>query len=377
MEYYFLSTKSSDPIKVSQGFLPKTGSYHCVFYIVYEGSGNKIKYLELNKEQLLNIETVQELLSLEDETMPRELIDFILNDSGPKKEYLPRNLNSAEVHLDFFRDFQLIYKKPSIEDGEVQESDSDDSTAISNQVNTEVNTNTNIVVPQPAPVNNTIPDEFDNLILLQDAVKYDGFSPKKLRANFIGNKNNDTIARDLIMCFTAYSSIGNNVNKLQSKRHDLELSRSLVTSLNTLGVKYRTSESNGFTLPRIAISFMPEYVIYRKFFAKDLQNQTSSNLEIPYKDIIFYGCDQIRNMTNYNIFHKEFSAMIMKKGITVDMNDDKIKAIYDRWNNVSIAGYQSDTGIHANMVHALGLRDMTAQSAFIQIRSNMTGYKNE
>lgn len=203
------------------------------------------------------------------------------------------------------------------------------------------------------------------------SVKYLGFNAKFIRDAFLTKRpDNHVAARDLILIFTGYAHVGNNSSKLGSKRVNLDISRSLMSQLGNLEVVKRATDSRGMTLARAGIAFMPEYLIYRRFITKDLQDQTESTISVVYKDICFYGCDQIRGMPGYTDFHKEFSSFIYKPGKDTPLDDKDFLSSYKKWNKVSISGYKADSQIHSKMIAAIGLPPTTTQHDAINLIVN-------
>jgi hypothetical protein len=228
-----------------------------------------------------------------------------------------------------------------------------------------------------AALNSTTTDGIIGMIKIIDpALKYLGFSPRHSRSVFIRRSNNDTaLARDLLLCFSAYAHIANNVAKLNQKRVDLDVSRKVMGAVNGMGIVKKATQKDHLTLPRIAIAFMPEYFIYRSSMVTNLQNQTSSTAEVVYKDIIFHGCDAISSKPGYLQFHKEFSALIYKPGDDTDIADEKFLKNYNRWSKITQSGYKNDTGIHARMATVLTTTYANRESALDAIIQGITHYR--
>jgi hypothetical protein len=197
------------------------------------------------------------------------------------------------------------------------------------------------------------------------AIVYDGFNQAKVRRRFIARSGDPSVAvRDLLLVFSAYAFIGNNTGKLTIKRVDVAIGKELMEAVAAMGIKKVDRTSEGLTLPRLAISFMPEYLMFRKFIAEDLQSQTESTINVHYKDIVFYGCSTIRDMTGYNEFHKEFSAFIFNKDADSDLNVAQFEKSYARWNKIVMKGYNSDTAIHARMATAVSTLNMSKRGVY-------------
>lgn len=210
------------------------------------------------------------------------------------------------------------------------------------------------------------------------AIAYDGFNPKHIRSIFISKHNDQkVVAKNLLLVFAAYAFIGNNITKLTVRRVDAAIGDTLMKMVTSLGVKKVDRSKNGLTLPRLAIAFMPEYLAFRRFISKELQNQTSSSVSVEFKDIAFYGCDQVRNKGGYLEFHKEFSSYIYKQGKDVSLEDPGFLKNYARWNKVAIQGYQKDTTIHQRMIEIVGSEAMTRAQVYDFFITGITvTYKN-
>jgi hypothetical protein len=212
--------------------------------------------------------------------------------------------------------------------------------------------------------------------IIDPALKYLGFSPRYTRKTLLSKSDNIKVsARDLILCFAGYAHIANNVTKLNSKRVDVGISQKVMKAITSMGVVKRAIRKDHLTLPRLAIAFMPEYLIFRKFLTNDLQDQTEAAIDTKLKDLAFYGCDAIRNIVGYTDFHKEFSALIYKPGTEISLDDKSFLTNYNRWNKVQSKGYSKDTQIHGIMEAALSLKDLSRMDALKQIETNLIFYK--
>jgi hypothetical protein len=240
------------------------------------------------------------------------------------------------------------------------------------------------VLPDPPVVRTTTAAQFaattvEDLMKLIDmidpAVKYSGFTPRHTRMVVKGrNANMTVIAKEIVICFYAYSHIGNNIGKLGERRVDLAISSKVMDACTQIGIVKMERTKDALTLPRVAIAFMPEYLLFRKFIASELQDQTESSINVFYKDIAFDGCPTIRGMPGYSEYHKEFSNFIYKGKIEVKMDDAGFLTSYNRYLKVTRAGYNSDTQIHDNMKHAIEASVMTKQAAIQRIVENITNY---
>lgn len=222
---------------------------------------------------------------------------------------------------------------------------------------------------------NSVSSIIDLMEIIEPAVKYDGFNPKVIRDTFIDKYENDEdCSRDLLISFTAYSTIGNNISKLNNKRNNPKVAKMVMEYIQSIGISKKAADKNALTLPRIAIAFMPEYLVYRKYIARGLQNQTSSPINVIYKDIVFLGNNQIRAMDGYIDFHKEFSSYIIQPGTDVALDDKVFLAKYNRWNKVVISGYATDTDIHARMGVAISTTGGTPMQALQFIMEGIDYY---
>lgn len=213
------------------------------------------------------------------------------------------------------------------------------------------------------------------------AIVYDGYKPSRIRSKFI-KKHDDknVVAKDLIMCFSAYAHIGNNITKLQKRRVDVNTGAKLQAAVETMGVKKADRSRYGLTLPRIAIAFMPEYLMFRRFWAKDLQSQTASSINVAYKDVAFAGCAAIRAMAGYPEYHEEFATYIFsgKPNDIADPKDEKFIKNHKQWTKVATTGYSSDAEVHARMTTALNMSEATPGAVYRFIYDGITNhYKTE
>lgn len=232
-------------------------------------------------------------------------------------------------------------------------------------------------VPQTDPWTSNTVESINALIsIIIPAIKYEGFSPRLVREAFLVKRpDNNVSARDLIMAFAAYAHIGNNISKLTVRRVNHDIGKRLILAADGMGIAKKNRTRNGLTLPRIVISFMPEYLVFRKFLAGDLQSQTESILNTFYKDVCFHGCPAIRSMTGYKEYHIEFSSYINEEQKDVPINDEKFLKQYKRWTRVSIAGYGSDTPIHERMTTAISSSGFSKTQAVGFIVAGMAAYR--
>jgi len=196
------------------------------------------------------------------------------------------------------------------------------------------------------------------IAVYESALKYEGFSPGKTRKAFFDfvNEDKDKVMWVCMMAvFQAYSHIGNNISKLKKKRVSLTLSANVMKEVDALGIRKKAAKSDQLTLPRIIIAFLPMYLLYRRFLAKGLQEQTQSSIDVDYKDILFCGVPEIRGKDGYDSFHKEFSWFLhnAKVGKQVKMDDTTFLSNWNRWKLIAINGYNTDDYLHSFMKRAL------------------------
>jgi hypothetical protein len=213
-------------------------------------------------------------------------------------------------------------------------------------------------------------DKFLEMItLISDATVYEGFSPTKVRSNFIGSHPDvKNYTQNLSMIFIAYARIGNNIGKLNQKRVDPVKATELMRAVEALGMKKKAIKSDTLTLPRMAIAFMPEYLVFRKNLMKDLQIQADTTLNVVYQDVAFAGCDQISSMVGYTEFYDQFSRLITNNGKGVAADDKAEKnhiAAQAGWRKVATTGYRQDSLVGSRMVTAMSVSDAKSAINFI------------
>jgi hypothetical protein len=225
----------------------------------------------------------------------------------------------------------------------------------------------------------TAVDPIIHLLEIQEAIVYDGFNPGKVRAAFIEGLEDDEAAVKLTKAFMAYAFIGNNANKLMKKRVDVTISTQLMEELSTFDIVKKAKYNYSATLPRLAISFMPEYLLYRKYIAVELQIQTEFTLSVHFLDIVFYGCPTIRKMPFYDNFHQEFSRLIYDLPSQKDKAIDEVKFAkdYARWNKVSANGFKADSKLAGRMEAALASADMSNTATLKKFAKNIKEYRDD
>jgi hypothetical protein len=202
--------------------------------------------------------------------------------------------------------------------------------------------------------------------------RYDGFNASRIRSQFArdcGVNDDKTFARNLCLAFTAYARIGNNVSKLGSKRENSKISKEVMNIVNKMKIKKKANDRSDTTLPRIAIAFMPEYLVYRKSIAKELQAQTSSTISVEYQDIVFVGFPGISGIDGYDKFHLEFSSFIHNPKDPPKIDDEKFLREVSKWKSISVKGYGSDKEMSPRMQHAHNTEFINEESALTWISS--------
>jgi hypothetical protein len=204
-----------------------------------------------------------------------------------------------------------------------------------------------------------IADMFD---IARDASQYNGLDLNEIRKTFLNKYpgNNTTASRDLALLLLGYIRVGNKIGKLNSKRKDTAITKEMVSLSQRIGVVAKANTATDLTYPRIALAFMGELLICRKFLANDLQKQIDCQLDVEYHDLVFAGCPQLSSMAGYADFHKGFSALIYriktkagKVSYGVESDDATFVANHERWLKVAKNGYSRDTKLHASIRAAI------------------------
>jgi hypothetical protein len=119
---------------------------------------------------------------------------------------------------------------------------------------------------------------------------------------------------------------------------------------NAFNIKVRAVNIDDLTMNRIAMAFMPELLIMKKFMIGEPVDVTDGVLAHEYQDITFYPVDEIRQKAGYEKFHKTFSASIYKKKgnksvrqtsdeYGVEEDDKSFLTDYQKWNKIVQDGY--------------------------------------
>lgn len=182
------------------------------------------------------------------------------------------------------------------------------------------------------------------------ACVYDGFNTEKIRKKFIGNFGDaETYAKSLIDCFIGYAHTAKNYDKLHKKRASSEQAVRLYRKIASMKVIINGELTNeSLTLPRIAIAFMPEYLLWRRVLAKKLTSHTDK-ISVDYQDIAFSGCESISSLTGYTDFNLSYSSKIKltvgekgKRTYGADVNDEAFKKEIESWTEISRKGYVNE-----------------------------------
>jgi len=225
---------------------------------------------------------------------------------------------------------------------------------------------------------NTVPQTYAELTelvkIVEESLKYDGFDSKVIREEFRkGVKTPVEKSRKLYVCLATYANIGNNISNLSVNRVDLGVCEKVMKMVEVFGVKKTRVDKHTLTLPRIALSFLPEYLIYRKFIHEDPENKTESTLNPIYQDVQFIGCPTIKAMPGYDEYHIDFSALIYHKDKGVDKTDKGFLKNYKKWANVAISGYSKDGRTRERMASALSSEKLSMEEAYDYLSEGMSG----
>jgi hypothetical protein len=166
-----------------------------------------------------------------------------------------------------------------------------------------------------------------NLDEIFDALTYNGFSIDDVRKNVIVESDGsfrtiEEVRNFIIVSLISLAKAGNNLSKLTSKVKDKQVGLEVKKKIKEFGIKVKAKDPGTITLPRMAIAFLPTYILIRKKFKEHLQRQTASTLNIVYCDISLCGVEEIWNKTGYQDFYHSFSKLIGKKKKKDDDDDD-------------------------------------------------------
>ena len=207
----------------------------------------------------------------------------------------------------------------------------------------------------------------DLIKLLDKNIAYEGFNPSITRNEFykkFSAQGKDIFTRELSVILLSYCHIGNNSSKLSKKRVDLSWAKKVLDRIDTLNIVKKGETKTSLTLPRIAISFMPELLAIRAHLAVNLQKQTTSGIDLMYQDLSFSGCTLINKISGYEAFNKEMSAMIFDMKKETDVTDVAFLKNYKRWNKISEKGYQNDAVMNTRMSEVFTSSGWTPKDAY-------------
>lgn len=222
------------------------------------------------------------------------------------------------------------------------------------------------VVPQALNMNAVGWNDIDSLFhIMRDATLYNGVDLKAVRQSFLSKYQgqNQAATRDLALLLLTYIRAGNNVSKMNVKRKDINVSKEMISLSQRIGIVKKAASASDITYPRLALAFMAELLICRKFLVKDLSKQVDVALSVEYHDLAFAGCPRIATLDQYSEFHIEFSALIHKikpKGSNkvsygIDPKDPSFVKNHERWLKVASNGYARDKIQHERITAAMAL----------------------
>jgi len=200
-------------------------------------------------------------------------------------------------------------------------------------------------------------DEFGEVSAVIDDLTYDGLNLEMIRKEFNKEGRSDgDVVDDVVACLISYMMVGNNAEKLTGKVADQRTGMKMKNRLKIIGVKTSPEANTDITLPRSALAFLPPYYLLRLLFEDKLQNQTSSDIPIRYKDLAFSGIPEIWNMNGYQTFHKEFNDLIdinMKKKSNKMTDGNTKEKDREQWVKIAQNGYSADTVVKELMENTL------------------------
>lgn len=189
-------------------------------------------------------------------------------------------------------------------------------------------------------------DNEDAVRKFLDEISYNGFNLTEIRDAIIKEHDNVQIVRNVMLCFAAYSKVGNNMNKLSLNVKSQASGNNAMVALRSLGIKKKAEQSNDLTLPRVAIAFLPAYLAFRRLYADKFQDQTSSKVSVVFKDIVFAGVEVIWNMQGYQDFYEQFNDLINSDQAEKSTKRARTSSKQNRndidWREIAKTGYESD-----------------------------------
>jgi len=226
--------------------------------------------------------------------------------------------------------------------------------------------------------------EEDYHAILED-LEYLGLNLQKIRDSFKDEGGNHNV-KPIIMILLSFMKVGNNADRLTKKVKKVGTGKEIKKILKKYNVQKRPKDSDTITMPRVALAFLPAYLVLRRIYRDHLQKQTSSKIDVVYMDLSFAGVPAIHSMRGYLTYYNEFSKAIKsneegdsdsdeeqerprkkaRRGIELLSDDEK------KWFDVACNGYASDTLIHQMMLDAINFETVTLEDAtrFINIILN-------
>jgi len=207
---------------------------------------------------------------------------------------------------------------------------------------------------------------------LATELTYKGFNSVEMRKTLIAKyktvKNiavamsqaqKSAMAKDIIMCITAYIKIGNSSSKALKAVGNADLSQKLSEAMRTFDIRDSARDGDGVTLARMAISMIPLVFLCSKM----CKNEKRFNISCPphLQDPCFRGVPEIRGTQEYKDFLEKWNEAMSG---TAGAKDNK-KNI--NWDDVAILGYEADGTQSAEMTRVFGINTSTSALATDQL----------
>lgn len=183
-----------------------------------------------------------------------------------------------------------------------------------------------------------------------NAIVYDGFGIETTRLITYGSNihttiQDETCVKNVAYSLLAYAYVGANLEKLDDRRISDKVGNQLKKKLVNFGVQRKKTSKSTLTLPRIAICYLPAYLALRCTRRNNLQNQTTSTIDVVYKDPVFIAVPEIANMEGYDTFYEEFSK-VLEIPSSNESEAEKAKREMRKnvdWKKISQEGYRQDS----------------------------------
>jgi hypothetical protein len=195
----------------------------------------------------------------------------------------------------------------------------------------------------------------EDIINLIKSLSYNGLDLKKIRSKMDRDDKEKAIS-DVMTCLISYMKVGNNPNKMNSTVVDKNVGNMALNVITNLGIMKRATDSETLTLPRIALAFLPSYLLLRKFSEDTLDFQIDVDLDVIYMDIAFCGVNSIWADDDYKEFYGRFNELIAPKERANKRkrgDDGDAQRRETDWQEVASNGYRNDSMIHGIMNGAL------------------------